>query len=101
MNAILTGLLLGIGLSAAISAGVVLFAKFLPKEATFKTKIAPLAKNLARVVYLFMRRWLNVSDVDKVEEGFFKTIAYWLDGGIAVFMAELDIFITNDQNKKV
>jgi hypothetical protein len=102
MNQLLLGALLGFGVPAILGIGIALFAKLCPKEQTFKTKIAPFAENLADASYILMSTTFKLKpvDIDKIEEGFFKTIAYWLDGFIAVFMARLDIKITEEINKK-
>jgi hypothetical protein len=99
MNSTLLALVLGIGLPAIIGLGVGMFAKFFPKEETFKSRIAPISEMCAGAVFFFMGRWLKPSEIDKIEEGLFKTLAYWLDGFIAVFMAKLDNLITEATKK--
>jgi hypothetical protein len=90
------GLLLGAGIPAGLSLFVWIFAKYCPKEETFQKRIAPFAEECAMFLFLFMGRWLKPVDMEKVEEGFFKTLAYWLDGWIHTFMAKLD-FLVNEK----
>jgi hypothetical protein len=81
--------LIGLGLPAIIGAALWAFGKYLPKQATFDKFFSPVAEKCAVVVDLFLGRWLKPVDEDKLEEGFFKTVAFWLDGWIHVFMAKL------------
>jgi len=99
-NNILLGLLLGFGVPAIISIGVSLFAKFCPKEETFKKRIAPVVEGAAVAFYTLMSRWLKPAEIDKIEEGVFKTLAYWLDAGIHTFMAKLNELIFNGLSEK-
>jgi hypothetical protein len=83
------GILVGLGVPALLGIGLWAFAKFLPKQATFDKFVAPMAEKNAAVLDFFLGRYLKPADEDKIEEGFFKTIAFWLDGYIHVFMAKL------------
>lgn len=87
------GLLFGLGVSALLGLGVVLFAKYFPKEKTFDEKIKPTAEMAATVFFTFFSKWLKPVDFDKVEEGFLKTVAYWADKWIQTFMEKLDALI--------
>jgi len=95
MNNIVLGIILGFGVPALLGLGLVLFAKYFPKEKTFDEKIKPIFEKAAVVFFAFGSRWLKPVDFDKVEEGFLKTIAYWLDKGIEAFMNKLDELIEN------
>jgi len=85
----LLGLIIGIGGPAVIGLALWAFAKYLPKQGIFDKFIGPWATANAIVVDALLGRWLKPVDEDKIEEGFFKTLAFWLDGYIHVFMAKL------------
>ena len=100
MSHTLIALLCGLGLPVVIGMGIGLFAKFFPKEETFKAKIAPVIENFATATFILLGRWLKPSEMEKVDNGLFKTLAYWLSSGISVFMAKLDSLIAEAEAKK-
>jgi hypothetical protein len=93
MDHAIIGTLIGIGSPALIGLALWVFAKYLPKEGTFRRYFVPIANAWAITVYAMLGRYLKKSDMEKVDEGFFKTLAYWLDGFIHTFIAKLDSLI--------
>jgi hypothetical protein len=100
MSHTIIALLCGLGVSVAIGLGVSLFAKFFPKEETFRTKIAPVVEKIAVGFFMLLGRWLKISDIEKVDEGILKTLGYWLVNSSNVFFDKLDSLIKNAENKK-
>jgi hypothetical protein len=70
--------LLGLGLPAAVSIGVWLFAKFAPKEKTYETRIRPIVQKSARLVSKFGNIRLGSDAEKKIEEGVISTLVYWI-----------------------
>lgn len=93
---VLISLISGIGISALVA----IFAKKLPKEETFKKRLAPIAEWCAVTIHKFFGKYLTPIAEKKLEEGVFLTLAYWLDGWIHVFIAKLNDLIYERINQK-
>jgi len=99
MNEAIISIVVGFGISAGIGISTALFAKIMPKEKTFTTKIAPVVKKIAIATFYLMRSRLTMSDIKKVEEGIFKTLSYWIDSSIHLYTATIDEMIFKDTKK--
>ena len=73
-----------------ISLITMLFGKFCPKVDTYNKKIKPTADIAAIVVDKFIGRFIKSdSDIDKIEESIFVTLAYWIENWTRDFAAKL------------
>lgn len=85
----LVGIALGVGLPALIGIIVALFGRFLPKQETYDKRIRPVVQGAARALSKLLRLKLGAASADKIEEGVFVTIAFWVDQSARDFIAAL------------
>jgi len=101
MNQILTDLAISLIGSFGIGFVIAMFAKYFPKEQTFNKSIAPSAEFFAVLLHSICVKKLRLKykQESDIEEGVFKTVAFWLDSWIKVFMAKWNSLIAERYEK--
>lgn len=72
----------------------------IPKDGFFKKFTMPLANKNAIITYFFLKKFFKKkSNMKKIDEGIFETIAYQLVGYIRTFETKIDELIDKDNDK--